>query len=134
MKAAYWQEMQSWINEVPLETDTEVGMTLYYAYGIPDIDELQHDDAVSIARDLIMEKYQIHDAQMTRYYTLCEAFDISRKLYNGNMWKFVFAEAGSHDSPNYRVVMDAKTGQAVIIEEFQWTQFGNDLESDLRYY
>ena len=129
--------MQPWINEVPLETDTEVGMTLYYAYGIPDTDELQHDDAVSIARDLIMEKYQIPDAQMSRYYTLCEAFDFSGKLYDGNVWKFVFAEfieAETHDSPNYRVVMDAKTGQAVIIEKFQRTQFRKDRESDLRYY
>ena len=137
VKAAYWQDMQPWINEVPLETDTEVGMTLYYAYGIPDTDELQHDDAVSIARDLIMEKYQIPDAQMSRYYTLCEAFDISGKLYDGNVWKFVFAEfieAETHDSPNYRVVMDAKTGQAVIIEKFQRTQFRKDRESDLRYY
>lgn len=137
VKAAYWQDMQPWINEVPLETDTEVGMTLYYAYGIPDTDELQHDDAVSIARDLIMEKYQIPDAQMSRYYTLCEAFDISGKLYDGNVWKFVFAEfieAETHDSPNYRVVMDAKTGQAVIIEKFQRTQFREDRESDLRYY
>ena len=74
---------------------------------------------------------------MSRYYTLCEAFDISGKLYDGNVWKFVFAEfieAETHDSPNYRVVMDAKTGQAVIIEKFQRTQFRKDRESDLRYY
>ncbi len=134
VKAAYWQEMQPWINEAPLETDTEVGMTLYYAYGIPSSDELQHDDAVRIARDLIREKYQIADAQMARYDPFCEAFDISGKLYHGNVWKFVFAEAGTHGSPYYRVVMDAKTGQAVIVEEFLWQPFKKDLEYDLKFY
>ncbi len=133
-KAAYWQDMQPWINEVPLETDTEVGMTLYYAYGIPGADELQHDEAIRIARDLIKEKYQLSDAQMTRYHLLCEAFDISGKLYDGNVWKFVFVETGTYGSPNYHVVMDAKTGQAVIIEEFQWQEFKKDLEYDLKYY
>ena len=137
VKAAYWQDMQPWINEVPLETDTEVGMTLYYAYGIPSADELQHDEAIRKARDLIKEKYQLSDAQIEKYYSFCEAFDISGKLYDGNVWKFVFVEEGDrpfYDFPRYWIVLDAKTGNAVIIEEFQWQEFKKDLEYDLKYY
>ena len=137
VKAAYWQDMQPWINEVPLETDTEVGMTLYYAYGIPSADELQHDEAIRKARDLIKEKYQLSDAQIEKYYSFCEAFDISGKLYDGNVWKFVFVEEGDrpfYDFLRYWIVLDANTGNAVIIEEFQWQEFKKDLEYDLKYY
>lgn len=137
VKAAYWQDMQPWINEVPLETDTEVGLTLYYAYGIPSADEFQHDEAIRIARDLIKEKYQLSDAQIEKYYSFCEAFDISGKLFDGNVWKFVFVEEGDrsfYDSPRYWIVLDAKTGNAVIIEDFQWQEFKKDLEYDLKYY
>ena len=137
VKAAYWQDMQPWINEVPLETDTEVGMTLYYAYGIPSADELQHDEAIRKARDLIKEKYQLSDAQIEKYYSFCEAFDISGKLYDGNVWKFVFVEEGDrpfYDFPRYWIVLDAKTGNALIIEKFQWQEFKKDLEYDLKYY
>lgn len=137
VKAAYWQDMQPWINEVPLEADTEVGMTLYYAYGIPSADELQHDEAIRKARDLIKEKYQLSDAQIEKHYSFCEAFDISGKLYDGNVWKFVFVEEGDrpfYDFPRYWIVLDAKTGNAVIIEEFQWQEFKKDLEYDLKYY
>ena len=137
VKAAYWQDMQPWINEVPLETDTEVGLTLYYAYGIPSADEFQHDEAIRIARDLIKEKYQLSDAQIEKYYSFCEAFDISGKLFDGNVWKFAFVEEGDrsfYDSPRYWIVLDAKTGNAVIIEDFQWQEFKKDLEYDLKYY
>lgn len=137
VKAVYWQDMQPWINEVPLETDTEVGLTLYYAYGIPSADEFQHDEAIRIARDLIKEKYQLSDAQIEKYYSFCEAFDISGKLFDGNVWKFVFLEEGDrsfYDSPRYWIVLDAKTGNAVIIEDFQWQEFKKDLEYDLKYY
>ena len=82
-----------------METDTEVGMTLYYAYGVPGSDELQHDESIRIAKDLIKEKYQLSDDQMNKYYSFCEAFDISEKLYDGNVWKFVFVEEG--DRPFY---------------------------------
>ena len=137
VKAAYWQDMQSWVNDVPLETDTEVGMTLYYAYGIPSADELQHDEAIMNARDLIKEKYQLSDAQIEKYYSFCEAFDISGKLYDENVWKFVFVEEGDrpfYDFPRYWIVLEAKTGNAVIIEEFHWQEFKKDLDYDLKYY
>lgn len=59
-------------------------MTLYYAYGIPDVDEIQHNDAVGIAENAVREKYQLSDEQMNRYQVFCESFDISGKLHEGH--------------------------------------------------
>lgn len=86
---------------------------------------------------MIKEKYQLSDAQIEKYYSFCEAFDISGKLFDGNVWKFAFVEEGDrsfYDSPRYWIVLDAKTGNAVIIEDFQWQEFKKDLEYDLKYY
>lgn len=137
VKAAYWQDMQPWVNDVPLETDTEVGMTLYYAYGMPGADEISHDDAVRMAKEAVKEKYRLADEQMKRYQVFCESFDISGKLREGNVWKFVLMETGDrtvYNAPRYWVVLDAKTGQTVMNEEFQWQTFRKDLEYDLKYY
>ena len=137
VKAAYWQDMQPWIGEVPLDEDTEVGMTLYYAYGIPTENEIQRDGALLLAKKALQETYQLSDAQVKQYHAFCEAFDISGKLYNGSVWKFVFVEEGErtfYDAPRYRVVLDAKTGETVIVEDFAWQVFRKDLEYDLKYY
>ena len=137
VKAAYWQDMQPWIGKVPLDEDTEVGMTLYYAYGIPTENEIQRDGALLLAKKALRETYQLSDAQVKQYHAFCEAFDISGKLYGGSVWKFVFAEEGErtfYDAPRYRVVLDAKTGQTVIVEDFAWQVFRKDLEYDLKYY
>ncbi len=129
--------MQPWIGEVPLDEDTEVGMTLYYAYGTSAENEIRHDEAVQLAKKALQETYRLSEAQMEPYHVLCEAFDISGKLYGGSVWKFVFVdkvERAFYDAPQYRVVLDAKTGGTVIVEDFVWQEFRKDLEYDLKYY
>ena len=128
-KAAYSAEMLELTkNYESIEQD--IALTLEYAYGVPKDQELSYDAAIALAEQAVESKYGASSGMAV----LCECFDVSRKVYPGNVWKFVFSNSNDFYGVHYRVVLDGTDGHIVEEEELLWQEGLKDREYDLKYY
>ena len=110
--------------------EQDIALTLEYTYGVPGDQELSYDAALTLADQAVENKYGASSGMKI----FCECFDISQKVYPGNVWKFVFSNPNDFYGVHYRVVLDGTDGQIVEEEELLWQEGLKDREYDLKYY
>lgn len=110
--------------------EQDIALTLEYAYGGPKDQELSYDAAIALAEQAVESKYGTSSGMAV----LCECFDVSRKVYPGNVWKFIFSNPNDFYGVHYRVVLDGTDGHIVEEEELLWQEGLKDREYDLKYY
>lgn len=128
-KAAYSAEMLELTKDYE-STEQDIALTLEYAYGVPGGQELSYDAALALAEQAVESKYGVSSDMAV----LCESFDISRKVYPENVWKFVFSNPDDIYGVCYRVVLDGTDGHIVEEEDLLWQEGLKDREYDLKYY
>ena len=129
-KAAYSAEMLE-LTKDDESIEQDIALTLEYTYGIPEDQELSYDAAIMLADQAVENKYGASSGMKI----LCECFDISRKAYPGNVWKFVFSNPDDlYGRTYYRVVLDGTDGHIVEEEELLWQERLKDRAYDLKYY
>ncbi len=130
-KAAYSTEI------FPLTKDLEslqweVGESTIYRYGLPQSDDMPYEDALNKAYETIEAEYGLTSDQAKCYSKIYEAFDITDE--NNTKWKFVLINPDDWYGLRYRVIIDSKTGDIILAEEFPWMPTFKDDEIDLKYY
>ena len=128
-KAAYSAEMLELTKDYE-SIEQDIALTLEYTYGVPGDQELSYDAALTLADQAVENKYGASSDMKI----FCECFDISQKVYPGNVWKFVFSNPNDFYGVHYRVVLDGTDGQIVEEEELLWQEGLKDREYDLKYY
>ena len=128
-KAAYSAEMLELTKDYE-SIEQDIALTLEYAYGVPKDQELSYDAAIALAEQAVESKYGASSGMAV----LCECFDVSRKVYPGNVWKFIFSNPNDFYGVHYRVVLDGTDGHIVEEEELLWQEGLKDREYDLKYY
>ena len=128
-KAAYSAEMLELTKDYE-SIEQDIALTLEYAYGVPKDQELSYDAAIALAEQAVESKYGASSGMAV----LCECFDVSRKVYPGNVWKFVFSKPNDFYGVHYRVVLDGTDGHIVEEEELLWQEGLKDREYDLKYF
>lgn len=128
-KAAYSAEMLELTKDYE-SIEQDIALTLEYAYGVPKDQELSYDAAIALAEQAVESKYGASSGMAV----LCECFDVSRKVYPGNVWKFVFSNPNDFYGVHYRVVLDGTDGHIVEEEELLWQEGLKDREYDLKYF
>lgn len=129
-KAAYSADMLELTKEYE-SIEQDIALTLEYTYGIPEDQELSYDAAIALAEQAVEIKYGASSSMAV----LCESFDISRRVYPGSVWKFVFSNPDDlYGRTYYRVVLDGTDGHIVEEEELLWQEGLKDREYDLMFF
>ena len=130
-KAAYSAEMAE-LTRGYETIEHDITTTLEYVYGVPGAGEISHDAAIAIANQAITDKYGASSGMTL----LCEAFDISHIIFQGNVWKFVYCVPHDLYGTQYRIVLDGTDGRILEDEEFMRQDFLQDRkhEYDLKFY
>lgn len=112
--------------------NAEIADATFYAYGLPEEDDLPYETAVAMGRQVLKEAYGMSDTQAEAYSELYEAFDVTNPEHS--LWKFVFVNPEDYYGLRYRVLLDAATGEVVLHESFPWMIRLQDEEMDRKYY
>ena len=128
-KAAYSADMLELTKDCE-SIEQDIALTMEYTYGVPKDQELSYDAAIAVAEQAVESKYGASSGMAV----LCECFDVSRKVYPGNVWKFIFSNPNDFYGVHYRVVLDGTDGHIVEEEELLWQEGLKDREYDLKYY
>lgn len=110
----------------------EIADATFYAYGLPEEDDIPYETALAMARQVLKDAYGMSDDQSAAYSKLYEAFDVTNP--EQSLWKFVFINPDDYYGLRYRVLLDAATGEVVLHESFPWMQTHQDEEMDRKYY
>ncbi len=101
-----------------------------YCYGLPDEHSLPESDALEAAKSAIHKTYGITQEDLLKYDSIYIYYDITNPVTP--LWRFHFSMQGTqaietfgnlYDMTNYRVEIDAKTGQVVSIESYRLKDF-----------
>lgn len=101
-----------------------------YCYGLPDERSLPQRDALEAAKNAICKTYGITQTDLLKYDSIYLYYDITNPA--APLWRFHFSMQGAqairtfgtlYDMTNYRVEIDAKTGEAVSVESYRFKDF-----------
>ena len=110
----------------------EIADATFYAYGLPAENEIQYEDALTIARKVLADEYGLTDKQIGAHSDLLEAYDVSDP--DKPMWKFVFINPDDFFGIRYRVLINGRTGEIILHESYPWQQRFKDEEYDRKLY
>lgn len=97
-----------------------------YCYGLPDEHSLPQSDALEEAKSAIHKAYGTTQEDLLQYDSIYMYYDITNPAIP--LWRFHFSMQGTqaiqtfgnlYDMTNYRVEIDAKTGEAVSVESYR---------------
>ncbi len=153
-KAAYSKEVNPIIQAIldsgdlsPVTFDGYVDYSIVapstYTYGLPGDNDIPQEQALELAVKAIRETYGLDESIVALYKWVCTYFDISDP--EKPLWRFLIQPEtwrdfeGGLDNPQYdlryRVEIDARTGDIVTAEEFQFVLIDwKDRENVLRWY
>lgn len=125
------------------EVEYDLIVTAYYTYGLPEEDDILQTQAYEKARNVIVDQWNL-DEYTISLYEASQYFDITN--IDMPMWRFVFLPDTMNDVnakygnaflelPRYRVEVDARTGDIISSEEFEYVPMSyKDFENELKYY
>ncbi len=131
VKAAYSAEMLP-LTEKLESLSAEVAETLVYRYGTPTEENIQHLEALQLARDTLSEEYKLTASELESYTTVYEAYDVTDP--ENPKWKFVFINPDDWYGTYYRVQLDAGNGEIILHEQFEWQRRLKNEEYDMKFY
>lgn len=131
VKAAYSAEMIPLVEKLE-SFSAEVAQTVVYRYGMPAEENIQHEQALQLARDTLSEEYKLTASEIASYSTVYEAYDITDP--ESPKWKFVFINRDDWYGTYYRVQSDGNSGEVILHEQFPWQGRSKDEEYDMKFY
>ncbi|HHX09433.1 MAG TPA: PepSY domain-containing protein [Chloroflexi bacterium] len=103
----------------------------HYVYGLPDKDAIKQEKALDQAKSIIQKKFGLTTEAIDSYEEILVYFDVTSS--DNPLWRFVFQPQELHEMMMYRIEIDAKTGNVVNAEEFQFQSLGPNLD-ELDYH
>ena len=113
-----------------------------YIYGLPDENALAQEEAYALARTALMDTYSLPSELFEKYRTVYVYYDVT----STPVWKFFFNPTtldaqqieNGYDNPVfntcYKAEIDAYTGKARAIEQFDFQLGSRDLAYRLKWY
>ena len=113
-----------------------------YIYGLPDENALAQEEAYALARTALMDTYGLPSELFEKYRTVYVYYDVT----STPVWKFFFNPTtldaqqieNGYDNPVfntcYKAEIDAYTGKARAIEQFDFQLGSRDLAYRLKWY
>ena len=145
LKAAYSQKMRPLVQAAlksgefaPYEANGNgkgIITSTTFAYGLPDASDVQQDDALEKAKQVLKEEYGLDKKTFDLYSVIYPYYDVTNP--DAPLWKFVFCPTSFQDMDIrmlYRVELNARTGELIMKNAFQWQRLSEDLEYDLKLY
>lgn len=114
-----------------------------FTYGLPGDKDIPQEKAFELVTRALEEAYDLDPGIFGLYREICVYFDVTEPVKP--LWKFIFNSRslpwrdleGGWDDPLkdqcYKAEIDAHTGDAAKLEEFQYQVIGQDLEYDLKW-
>ena len=122
--------------QAPPVTFERAGVRLDHAGdGLPDASDVQQDDALEKAKQVLKEEYGLDKKTFDLYSVIYPYYDVTNP--DAPLWKFVFCPTSFQDMDIrmlYRVELNARTGELIMKNAFQWQRLSEDLEYDLKLY
>lgn len=110
----------------------QIGNAMYYTYGLPEENHITSTDAYSISVQAMKERYGLTTEQIGCFSSVYYAFDVTNE--EQPTWKIIFIDPNAWFGLRYRVHLDARNGEVLLIECFPWKEFRQDTQYDLKYY
>lgn len=126
------------------EPDLDVMAYSSYTYGLPDATDIKQEDAFTIAKQALMDVYQLDSETIALYDNPYFYFDVTKPATS--VWRIVFwptfssaakfpdGFASGQGHLRYRVEVNSETGEIVKAEEFEFQALGGDLEYKQKLY
>ena len=126
------------------EPDIDVVALSSYSYGLPQEQDIPQADAYTIAKQALVDAYQLDDETIALYDNPYFYFDTTNP--NVTLWKIVFwpsyssAEkfpdgfASGQGHLRYKVELNSCTGEITKTEVFEFEALGGDVDYKLKLY
>lgn len=115
--------------------DLDVIANTTYAYGLPTETDIMEEDALNIAKKVLTDEFAFDEKAFDTYSVIYPHFDITDT--DMSLWRFLFNHPIDLDlgmGPLYRVEVNAKTGDVVSLERFEFEPLFGELAYTLKWY